>query len=140
MLNKVSNTKERLIEYMNINNIKQADLAKRTGLNRSVISLYVSGKREPMQDNITTLAEKLNVSPAWLMGLDVPMVAKKEPTHEELVNDYMDSYKTKDDINQFLNDKRAIEIIKCFNKLDEKQRDYILLTLKVQMSLIPELQ
>lgn len=77
---KVTDTAGRLREYMNLTNTKQADLVRITGLSKSVISLYVSGKREPMQDNIYTLAHSLNVSPAWLMGLDVPMKEVKMDT------------------------------------------------------------
>ena len=42
-------------------------------LNKSDVSQYVSGKVEPGQDKLLILAEALEVSPAWLLGYDVPM-------------------------------------------------------------------
>ena len=37
------------------------------------ISQYISGAYEPKQDRIYLISKALNVSEAWLMGLDVPM-------------------------------------------------------------------
>lgn len=42
-------------------------------LNRNDLSQYVNGKVEPGQFKLFILAQALNVSEAWLMGLDVPM-------------------------------------------------------------------
>lgn len=42
-------------------------------LNKSDVSQYVSGKVEPGQDKLLILAEALGVSPAWLLGYDVPL-------------------------------------------------------------------
>lgn len=51
-------------------NLTQADLAKATGIRASSISDYLSGKYDPKQDKIYLIAKALNVSPAWLMGLE----------------------------------------------------------------------
>lgn len=73
---------ERLNEVMTIRGLKQADvlnLAKpycekyRIKLGKSDMSQYVSGKVKPAQWKLTILGLALNVSEAWLMGLDVPM-------------------------------------------------------------------
>ena len=73
---------DRLKELMQINNLRQADIVKRTGLDKSTISYYLNGKREPAQDNIFIIAQAFNVDPAWLMGYDVPM--QKKPVDEVL--------------------------------------------------------
>lgn len=53
--------------------LKQADIVERTGIGKSALSSYFSGKYKPKQENTYKLAQILNVSEAWLMGLDVPM-------------------------------------------------------------------
>ncbi|WP_294465558.1 helix-turn-helix domain-containing protein [uncultured Anaerofustis sp.] len=72
-MKKISNTSERLNYILNLRNLKQADLVRKTNLQKSAISQYLSGKVEPKQDNIFILANALSVSEAWLMGYDVPM-------------------------------------------------------------------
>ena len=81
---KISSTRERLLEYMSEYDLTQADLARITGLNKSVISLYVRGEREPMQNNIATMSMRMDVDPAWLMGLDVAMKKNDIPYKYDL--------------------------------------------------------
>lgn len=70
---------ERLRQAMSIRNIKQVDLVKATGICKSSISTYLAGDYKPKQQGIYKLAKALNVSEAWLMGLDVPM--QPEPSN-----------------------------------------------------------
>ena len=65
--------KERLKEALQIRNITAADLARRSGMNKGSISKYLKGEVIPKQSAIGSLANALHVSPAWLMGYDVPM-------------------------------------------------------------------
>lgn len=51
----------------------QADIVKKTGINKGALSSYLTGRYIPKQSNIYKLSEVLDVSPAWLMGFDVPM-------------------------------------------------------------------
>lgn len=69
---KVSSTSERLQEAMNAARMKQADLARATGLSKGGISNYVTGRYEPKSDIISKLAKALSVSEMWLWGYDVP--------------------------------------------------------------------
>ena len=64
---------QRMKEAMELRNISQAEIVKRTGIGKSSISTYLSGEYEPKQRNIYKICEVLNVSEAWLMGHDVPM-------------------------------------------------------------------
>lgn len=76
----MATTSERLKQIMSIRNMKQVDLIERTGINKGALSSYISGRYLPKQDNIYKLAVALDVNPAWLMGLDVPMeVPEFEP-------------------------------------------------------------
>lgn len=73
---------KRLQELLDIKNIKASDLSKATGISRSSISHYLKGDWEAKQDNIIIIADKYNVSEAWLMGYDVNI--KKEIAEEPL--------------------------------------------------------
>lgn len=75
--NKSSNTSERIKKAMIIRNMKQADLARATGLSKGGISNYVTGRYEPKSDIISKLAKALNCSEMWLWGYDVPMEKEK---------------------------------------------------------------
>lgn len=63
----------RLNTAMRIRNIKATELSEKTGIAKSSLSEYINGKYEAKQDGVYLLANALNVSEAWLMGLDVPM-------------------------------------------------------------------
>ena len=64
---------KRLAEAMKIRELTQTDLHERTGINKSSISTYLRGDYKAKQDKVDLLSSALNVSPAWLMGFDVPM-------------------------------------------------------------------
>lgn len=80
---KVASTATRLREAMTAAGKKQADLMRETGLDRSSISNYLSGRYEPKQIAIAKMAAALGVSEMWLWGYDVPM----ERTPEQKKND-----------------------------------------------------
>ena len=70
---KITNSKSRIDEIMNYFNISQSELCRRTGLQKSALSNYLNGDREPRQDQISIIADPFNINPAWLMGYDAPM-------------------------------------------------------------------
>lgn len=70
---KVATVSERLQKIMAERNVKQADLARSTGISRGAISNYVLGRYEPKEAIIGKLANALNCSATWLWGYDVPM-------------------------------------------------------------------
>ena len=74
-MDKVSNTSKRLQQYMKQNDLRQADLLEKCKgrISKSAMSLYISGKRTPVQHPLSILSECLDVSIPWLMGYDVPM-------------------------------------------------------------------
>ena len=77
-------TSDRLKEAMYVSNIKQADLARLTGISKGGISNYVTGRYEPKSDIISKLAAALNVSEMWLWGYDVPMEKKKDTPPDKM--------------------------------------------------------
>ncbi len=68
----------RLKRALEIRGLKQIELSEKTGIGRSAISQYLSGKVTPKQDKIYLIATALKVSPGWLMGVDVPMESADE--------------------------------------------------------------
>lgn len=64
----------RLNKAMNLRNIKPIELSEKSGIDKSKISSYMSGRYKPKQDGVYKIAEILNVNPAWLIGYDVPML------------------------------------------------------------------
>lgn len=63
----------RLNQAMEIRNMRQIDLARKSGLPKAQISQYQNGKYEAMQDALYKLAKALSVNVEWLMGHDVSM-------------------------------------------------------------------
>ena len=61
----------RLQKALIIRDMKPIDLARKSGLNKAIISQYLSGRYKAKQDNIYILSKALNINEAWLMGYDV---------------------------------------------------------------------
>ena len=79
MTEKVSTFAARLREGLSLHGMTQADLSRRTGLDKSSISRYLKNEYKGNQDAVYKISQALNVSEAWLMGYDVPM----EPQRQE---------------------------------------------------------
>ena len=75
---RVASCADRIKTALYIRGMKQADLCKLTKIPKSALSQYLSGAYEPKQDRIYLISKALNVSEAWLMGLDVPMEKEKK--------------------------------------------------------------
>lgn len=114
---KTSTTSQRLKEIMDIKHLKQADLARLTGLGKGGISNYVTGRYEPKSDVINKLATALNCSEMWLWGYDVPM----EKTKSAQIN--------KDSLSE--EEKTLLEL---FNKVPAEQQKLVIQMIKAALS------
>lgn len=76
----------RLKKAMEIRNIKASELSEKANIPKSAISQYLSGLYEAKQKSIFKLSNILNVSEAWLMGLDVPMERTSDKLSDQLKN------------------------------------------------------
>lgn len=85
-------TANRLKQIMAQRGLKQTDILRMAKpycekynikMGKSDLSQFVNGKVEPGQWKLTILGLTLNVSEAWLMGLDVPMERKTTPVSLE---------------------------------------------------------
>ena len=76
--NRTASCADRIKTALMVKGMKQSELCRITKIPKSALSQYISGAYEPKQDRIYLISRALNVSEAWLMGLDVPMERTKE--------------------------------------------------------------
>ena len=84
---RVATCAERIKKALYIKGMKHSYLCRLTKIPKRALSQYISGAFEPKQDRIYLMAQALNVSEAWLMGLDVPMerqAKKVSPSEADL--------------------------------------------------------
>lgn len=62
--------KTRLKEMMEKRGMRQIDLSIATGIEKSLISSYLSGRHEPKDDKLQALANALKCDAMWLAGYD----------------------------------------------------------------------
>ncbi len=79
-----STTQERLREALKARNMLPIELSRKSGIGKSAISQYLSGKVTPKQDKIYKLAQALKVNEPWLMGYNEPMDAQHPITADDL--------------------------------------------------------
>ncbi|UUM12422.1 helix-turn-helix transcriptional regulator [Clostridiaceae bacterium HFYG-1003] len=84
--------KDRLKIALEEKNMKPTELAQATNITASSISDWLNGKYMPKADKIFVMAEVLGVSPAWLMGKDVPQAWSSNPYSliQEYIKDLVD--------------------------------------------------
>lgn len=64
----MSTFQQRLRQAIFMKGIRQAEIAERSGIDKSKISKYVAGKNMPGGDTLVKLAAALGVDAAWLSG------------------------------------------------------------------------
>ena len=131
MNKKVSNSQKRLQEMMDYYKISQTELCKRTGLQKSALSNYLNGDREPRQSQISLIVDPFNINPAWFMGYDVPMFLQPLSKEEES-QAIIDLYATIDNetMEKAKNDPELMECIQLFLKTSADNRPAVLQILK----------
>lgn len=119
----VDTFKNRLNLAIKIFGLKQVDIVKKTGIDKTLLNKYISGNSNASQKKISLLANFFNVNPLWLMGYDVPM--KKSVPKNNISAEY--GLLTNDTISvQGLDDddikeiKRQIEYLKNKNNNTQK--------------------
>lgn len=65
---KETDSKHRIQYLIDTLGINQTEFCRRCGLNKSALSNYLNGDREPRQDKISQIADAFGVDPGWLMG------------------------------------------------------------------------
>ena len=67
----------RLREVLDENHMSQQELADKSKVGKASVSHYVNGSHEPGNKSAYQMAKVLGVTPAWLMGFDVPKYPSK---------------------------------------------------------------
>ena len=120
--------KDRLREALKRKNMRQADLVEQTGIDKSQISSYLAGKYKPKQENLTLMAEALEVREHWLLGVDELLVSEESRKEMGL---HLQAYA------KYIYGERELEkLVVLYNKLSsenrEKTRVYMERMMKVQ--------
>lgn len=116
---------QRLKKALEELNVTQTELCKRTDIPKSAMSQYVSGNFQPKQDRLYKIADSLNISPAWLMGYDVPMQPPAQSgfrIHKNLNKGYPYlAWQENELVADYVKKEQALEnaeVIPCFNMDD----------------------
>ncbi len=73
MVERISPFRDRLKTALEFRQMRPVDLCNKTEISQSTMSQYLSGYAEPKKQRLQLIADKLDVNPSWLMGLDEPM-------------------------------------------------------------------
>ena len=110
MNKKITNSQKRIVEILDYFGISQTELCKRTGIQKSALSNYLNGDREPRQNQISLIADPFGINPTWLMGYDVPMFYPEDtPQAQEIRNSYLtNTFKLSEDEKQLIEAYRML--------------------------------
>ena len=132
---RVATCAERIKTALEVKGVKQSELCRITKIPKSALSQYISGAYEPKQDRIYIISKVLNVSEAWLMGLDVPMERTKEKTSPSAANltdgerMLLDLYRrVSDDTKEIL-----ITMLDSFDRLPEDRQKFALQVIRAAL-------
>ena len=109
--------KNRVREALVLRNMKQAELAERSGVDKGAINNYVNNKYQPKQQALLSMAKVLNVNEMWLAGYDVPMernVVDKNSSEVAILFD------------KLLRDKKLYNLTVNLTKLNDSQLTIII--------------
>ena len=112
----------RLKKAMFYKNIRQADIVERTGLVKSNVSRYVSGKTKPNGEALTKLAACLGVTPAWLLGQEDGEPLLPRPVFDEM------PYYGGDPVFPGIS-CQEMDLVEAWRKAGEKEKQIVKLTL-----------
>lgn len=98
-MERVTSFRNRLATAMAARDMTQSELCRQSGVSTSSMSNYMAGRFEPKSDKVYMIAKALNVSEAWLMGLDTDMErTDMSPTFrsdEAEVEEYLEMLRTR---------------------------------------------
>lgn len=132
---------QRLQKALDRKSMKPIELANKTGLDKSLISNYLSGKYKAKQDKLTIIAKVLDVNEVWLMGYDVPSDYSYEGGfHDDENNRFYFRFKPKEiNENTDLSDHYKALFDKD-NRLTPEQKEFFLDMIETQHKKFDEAQ
>lgn len=103
----------RIQNAMDIRNMKAVDICEKTGIPKSSMSMYLSGKVEPKSDRLYKIAKCLDVAESWLLGYDVPMERTKAQKNNDAISDI---------VLKLRSDEEFLSIVLKISKMDSEKR------------------
>lgn len=79
---------KRLRHALEMNDMKQQELADKSGVSKNSISQYLGQRSIPSNISAGKMATVLGVNPMWLMGYDVPMIKENSDSDAGFDNIY----------------------------------------------------
>lgn len=116
----VSNFNERFKEAFGSRSV--TEFAAEIGVSKQTISAYLNSSRKPKKIVAEKIAQHLNVSPAWLLGYEVPKTMKEPATEtgDGLEIKLSDNDKIIIDLLMSLSDSKKVEAIRYLRYLAEQ--------------------
>lgn len=119
----------RIAEALNIRNMKQVELAEKTGLSKASINSWLRHRWQPKQDALLKMAKALDVSEMWLAGYDVPMERPVEQKKADVLTDALLSMRNDMDISysvvRMSNDEDFKDLVIDITKLNKSNIEAI---------------
>ena len=87
-MEKVANFADRLRQMLKENGLSASELSRMTEIDRSLMSKYLHGLKNPKIDNVRRIANVFYVSPEWLEGYNVdktPKPVQLSPLENDLI-------------------------------------------------------
>ena len=103
---------DRLKEALDICGMKPIELSKKTGIPKSMVSYYLSGRSVPKADRIFEISKVLDVSESWLMGFDVPMNRSQEAKKNDAIVGV---------VSKMRNDPEFFEVVSQLSELEPEE-------------------
>lgn len=100
-MNRITTFSVRLREYRTEQKLTLEDLSSRVGFPCQTLSRWERGDRVPKIDVVSQIAEKLDVSPLWLIGYDVESnIHASAPTLSKTETYLLDKFRSLDSRGQ----------------------------------------
>lgn len=119
--------KDRLKEALAIKGLKPIDLCNRTGIPKSAVSYYLSGRSEPKADRLYIICKALDVSEAWILGYEVEMEKPQAQKNNDIIADAVAKAKTDDTffrlLDALVNDEEFLNAVKSMHSFAIKAKD-----------------
>ena len=108
--------KDRLASAMQERGISQAELCALSGIPKSAVNQYLSGKFKPKQTRTYLIAEVLHVDPAWLMGYgdDEPREVALTSREQLLIDTYRTDEDFRAEVDFLINETHRIGTARIF--------------------------
>lgn len=104
--------KNRIAEALSIRNMKQVELAEKTGIAKSAINNWLNHRYQPKQKSLLLMARALEVSEMWLAGYDVPMERPEQQVKMDALGQV---------VNMIRKDERLTNLVINLSRLNEAQ-------------------